>query len=165
VHDSAALPQEFALAATGLNGTLFIAAARNVALLNMPRDVSPGGPVPIPYPNAFQAGASASPPPVSRQLPRELLPADFQTILSRLQEKYGSKLNVIPSDAEWVEVSVENVPAAQLHADLQNARNVLFGDAEPRVQVIQPLRPTGAGIFLHLLSEPNWSDIARLSGK
>lgn len=121
--------------------------------------------MPIPYPNALQPGASASPPALSRQLPRELLPADFQSILSRLQEKYGSKLNVTPNDAEWVEVSVENVPAAQLHADIQNARNVLFGDAESRIQVIQPLRPTGEGIFLHLLSEPNWSDIARMSGK
>ena len=131
----------------------------------MPRDASPGGPIPIPYPNAQRAGTGATPPAVAHNLPKELLPAEFQSILARLAEKYGSKLNVTPTDAEWVEVSVENLRASQLHAELQTARNVLFGNAESRVQVIQPLRPTGPGIFLHLITEPNWGDVARFSGK
>ena len=135
------------------------------ALLDMPRDVSPGGPIPIPYPNTQRAGTGATPPAVPHNLPKELLPAEFQSILARLTEKYGSRLNVTPTDAEWVEVSVENLPASQLQAELQNARNVLFGNAESRVQVIQPLRPTGPGIFLHLITEPNWADVARFSGK
>jgi hypothetical protein len=42
---------------------------------------------------------------------------------------------------------------------------VLFGNAESRVQVIQPLRPTGTEIHLHLLTAPNWADSARSYGK
>ena len=125
----------------------------------------PGGPVPIPYPNVTSAGASGAPPAVRGHVPKELLSPEFQTILARLAERFGSKLNVTPADPEWVEISVANISPAQLHAELQNARNTLFGNAAVRVQVIQPGSPGSASIFLHLLSEPNWGDVARFSGK
>ena len=70
----------------------------------------------------------------------------------RLAQKYGSKLRVNVTDAEWVEISVENVSAPELQGQLQQERNVLFGTAESRLQVIQPLQATGTGIYLHLLS-------------
>jgi len=131
----------------------------------MPLNISPGGPLPIPYPNITQGSSSATPPALPRPIPKELLPAEFQTILARLGEKFGAKLNVNPTDPEWVEVSVENVSAVQLQDELQNARNTLFGNAAAKVQVIQPTNPTGSSIYLHLVTEPNWGDIARFAGK
>ena len=131
----------------------------------MPLNISPGGPLPIPYPNIGQDSSSSAPPAVPRPIPKELLAAEFQTILARLGEKFGSRLKVNPTDPEWVEISVENVSAVQLQNELQNARNTLFGTAAAKMQVIQPTNPTGSSIFLHLLTEPNWGDIARVSGK
>jgi hypothetical protein len=124
---------------------------------------TPHGPLPIPYPNIAESGAT--PPTIPRPIPKELLPPELQAILARLADKFGTKLNVTPADAEWVEISVANLPASQLHSELQGARNTLFGNAAARVQVIQSPTPSGASIFLHLLAEPNWGDIARLSGK
>jgi hypothetical protein len=130
-----------------------------------PENFFPGGPVPIPYPNIASAGAGPTPPAVRRPIPKELLSPEFQTILARLGERFGSKLNVAPADPEWIEISVANIPAAQLLTELQNARNTLFGNAASRVQVIQPTGPSSSSIFLHLLSEPNWGDVTRFSGK
>ena len=116
------------------------------------------GPIPIPYPNV-----SASPPKALKPLTKEVLPAEFQSILARLQQKYGAGLQVKVTDSQWVEISVANLPAKQLQAQLQLARKALFGSAEPRMQVIQPLGSTGPGIFLHLLREPVWGDLATMA--
>jgi len=70
-------------------------------------------------------------------------------------------LNAI--DREWVEVSADHLPAAQLHAQLQTRRNALFGSAEPRMQVIQQMKPTGTVVYLHMLNEPVWGNRALMS--
>ncbi len=129
----------------------------------MPKN-SPGtNPIPIPYPNVTDLGATPYLPAVASPLPKELLPAELQSALVRLGQKYGAGLRVTVTDSEWVEISMENLPAAQLHAQIQSERKVLFGTAESRVQVIQPLRPTGSEIFLHLLSEPQWGNRAMMA--
>jgi hypothetical protein len=102
----------------------------------------------------------------ARPIPRELLPPDFRWALMRLEQRYGAALRVNVTDANWMEISVENVPAVMLAAQLQNERKVLFGAAEPRMQIISPLRPTGNEVCLHLLTEPNWGDRrGMMSGK
>ena len=84
-------------------------------------------------PSQFSANTSR-PPVVANPLPKELLPAELQSILVRLGQKYGAGLRVSVTDAEWVEVSVDNLSAAQLHDQLQSERNILFGTAESRLQ-------------------------------
>jgi hypothetical protein len=129
----------------------------------MASNSAPGGPTPVPYPNTVDLSSTSAPPRVASPLPKELLPADFQSILVRLAQKYGAGLHANVTDAEWVEISVENVSAPELHAQLQQERNVLFGAAQSRLQVIQPLQATGTGIYLHLLSEPKWGDLATVA--
>ncbi len=98
------------------------------------------------------------PPTVARPIPRESLRPEFQWVLTRLEQRYGAALHVHVTDAQWVEIRVENIPAVLLAAQLQNERKSLFGTAEPRVQVISPLRPIGDAICLHLLAEPDWGN-------
>jgi hypothetical protein len=93
------------------------------------------------------------------------LPADFQFILVRLAQKYGAGFRVKVTDAEWIEISVENVSASELHRQLQQERNVLFGPAESRLQVIQPQQSASSGIYLHLLSEPKWGDLSTMAAR
>lgn len=131
----------------------------------MASNSAPGGPTPLPYPNIVDLSSTSSPPQVASPLPKELLPADFRSILVRLAQKYGSKLRVNVTDAEWVEISVENVSAPELQGQLQQERNVLFGTAESRLQVIQPLQATGTGIYLHLLSAPKWGDLTTMAAR
>lgn len=104
------------------------------------------------------------PPMVAKPIPKELLPAEFQWILTCLGQRYGAALHVNVTDAAWLEISVENIPAGILAGQLQNERKVLFGVAEPRVQVISSTRPTGDTIYLHLLTDPEWG-ARRFSGK
>ena len=99
-----------------------------------------------------------SPPVAARPIPRELLPPEFQSVLRRLEQRYGAALHINVTDAKWVEITVENLPAALLTVQLQQERRELFGVAEPRMQVIAPLRPMGNAIYLHLLTEPEWSN-------
>ena len=99
------------------------------------------------------SSAVPKPPTISSQLPRELLPAEFQNILVRLAQKYGSALQVKVTDAEWVEITVENLGALELGKQIQNERNVLFGTAESRMQLIQA---NSNQLYLHLLNEPVW---------
>jgi hypothetical protein len=107
------------------------------------------------------------PPRVGRPIPKEQLPPELQSVLSRLAQRYGPALHVNVTDVQWVEISVEKIPAAVLAAQLQSERKVLFGTAEPRIQVITPLRPLGNSVCLHLPTEPDWGDLAgqRFSGK
>jgi hypothetical protein len=88
---------------------------------------------------------------------------DFQAVLRRLEQRFGTALRVNVTDASWVEISVENIPAAVLAAQLQNERKMLFGAADPQVQVIQPLRPMGNIICLHLLGTPEWGSRAMMA--
>lgn len=138
------------------------------ALLKLPGGfsndmASQPNPIPIPYPNIVDLDSTAAPPTVARSVPKELLPAEFQSVLVRLAQKYGAGFHVNVTDAEWVEISVDNVSAPQLHAQIQQGRNVLFGTAESRLQVIQPLQSTGTAIYLHLLSEPKWGDLGTMA--
>jgi hypothetical protein len=118
---------------------------------DMPSDAAPDGPVPLPRRHSTGPGFTPN-------LPEELLPAEFRSILVRLRQRFGSALHVIPTDTEWVEVTVDNLSAAEVQSKVQSERNVLFGNADSRVQVILPVRPSGSEIHLHLLSEPNWGD-------
>ena len=103
------------------------------------------------------------PPAFRSQLPNSLWPREFQTILSRLQQKYGSALRVTSADREWLEFHVEGMPLPQLYAELQQQRDaLLFGFAE-RIQLIHPLRPGQSGLYFHLLSIPSFIDRARLA--
>lgn len=129
----------------------------------MASNSAPGGPTPVPYPNIVDLSSTSAPPKVSSPLPKELLPADFRSILVRLAQKYDDGFHVNVTDAEWIEISVENVSAPELHAQLQQERNVLFGTAESRLQVIQPQQSSSAGIYLHLLSEPKWGDLTTMA--
>jgi hypothetical protein len=105
------------------------------------------------------------PPKFARPVPRESLPAEFQSALAGLEKRYGAALRVNVVDARWAEVSVENIPAAMLTTQLQNERRMLFGAADPKMQVISPVRPIGQSIFLHYLTEPDWGNRAMMMSK
>ena len=114
----------------------------------------PGDPArPFTAGNLPTSGAVSNPPTVGSEVPRELLPAEFQNILVRLAQKHGSALHVKVTDAEWVEITVDNVGAVELGKQIQNERHVLFGSAESRMQVIQA---NSAQVYLHMLNEPVW---------
>ena len=93
-----------------------------------------------------------------RPLTKESLSAEFQGILTRVGRRFGAGLNVNVTDSAWVEISVGNLSAKQLQAQLQLDRKTLFGTAESRMQVIEPLQSTGGVIHLHMLSDPAWGD-------
>ena len=140
----------FGLAAARASATLFTAVENFPAAPNdMPGD--PDRPFILGQPPS--SAATPKPPAVGTQLPRELLPAEFQNILVRLAQKHGSALHVNVTDAEWVAISVDSVGAAELGRQMQNERNVLFGAADSRMQVIQA---NSGQVYLHLLSEPVW---------
>ena len=105
------------------------------------------------------------PPTFARPVPRELLTTEFQSVLASLEKRYGAALRVNVVDAKWVEVSVETIPAAMLTMQLQNERRMLFGAADPKMQVISPVRPMGESIFLHYLTEPDWGNRAMMMSK
>ena len=106
---------------------------------------------------------SAIPPKTRRPLTKQVLSAEFQFILTLLRQKYGAALQVKVTDAQWVEISVADLPATQLQAQLQFARGQFFGAAEPRMQVIQPHGSTGPGVFLHLLHKPMFGDLSTMA--
>lgn len=105
------------------------------------------------------------PPTFANPVPKKLLPSEFQSVLAGLERRYGAALRVNVVDARWVEISVENVPASLLTTQLQNERSILFGAADPKMQVISPVRPLGDSIFLHLLTEPDWGNRAMMMSK
>jgi len=96
-------------------------------------------------------------PEFARPLRKESLPHEFQSVLLRLEQRFGANLQVNVTDTNWVEISVENLHPDILLLQLENERKLLFGAAEPRLQVIPPLRPTGNVVYLHLLTEPEWN--------
>jgi hypothetical protein len=98
-----------------------------------------------------------TPPPVPKQLPRELLPREFQSILLRLEQSYGSELEVTTSDPQWLEVNVEEMSGKELFDELQSEKNVLFAGLEGRVQMIQPQSQSEDGLYFHLPVAPDWS--------
>jgi|SoiMethySBSTD1v2_1073268.scaffolds.fasta_scaffold1085465_1 hypothetical protein len=118
---------------------------------------------PILHPDVVDLSGTSAPPNVPSSLPQELLPSEFRSILVRLAQKYGAGLNVNVTDREWVEISVANLSGSELHTQLQNARDVLFGDAESRLQVIPSQQASGVTIYLHLLSPPQWGDLSTMS--
>ena len=103
------------------------------------------------------------PPAFRRQLPDSLWPREFQTILSRLQQKYGSALRVTSVDREWLEFHVEGMLLPLLHAELQQQRGALLAGFAERIQLIHPLRPGQSGLYFHLLSPPSFQDRSRLA--
>ena len=119
----------------------------------MPKHSATFGQTPSSYPNT-----PVNSPQGVRPLTKESLPAEFQAILTRIGRRFGVGLRVNVTDSAWVEISVDNLPAKQLHAQLQLDRKSLFGTAESRMQVIQPLQSTAPVIHLHMLNEPNWGD-------
>ena len=88
---------------------------------------------------------------------------EFRSVLVALAQKYGSALQVNVTDPEWVEVSVQNLSAADLQTQLHTQRNVLFGAAESRLQVIPPSQGSSNVIYLHLLNEPRWGNLATIA--
>lgn len=103
------------------------------------------------------------PPSARAQLPRAQLPHEFQTLLSRLEQKYRSRLRVTTSDREWLEFHVEGVPIAQLHSELNLQKHTLLAGFVERMQLIHPLRPGASGLYFHLLSVPSFLDRASLA--
>ena len=118
---------------------------------------------PIPNPDVVDLESTLTPPDVSKPLPQELLPTDFRSVLVRLAQKYGAGLQVNVTDAEWVEISVENLSAADLQTQLHSERSVLFGAVESRLQVISPSQVDSNIIYLHLLNQPRWGEISTMA--
>lgn len=103
-------------------------------------------------------------PPLTRsQLPHFQLPQEFQTLLTRLQQRYRSGLRVTSSDREWLEFHVAGVPLVQLHAELQQQKDALLAGFAERIQLIHPLRPGQSGLYFHLLTAPSFLDRANLA--
>ena len=98
-----------------------------------------------------------------KPLTKESLPAEFQSILTRVARRFGAGLDVKVTDSAWVEISVQNLSAKQLYAQLQLDRKTLFESAESRMQVIEPLQSTGGVIHLHMLNAPVWGDRATMA--
>ena len=98
------------------------------------------------------------PPKGTQPIAKEKLSAEFQAILKRLELSFGTGLRVSVLDPEWVQVSVAPLPAPQFIAQIQARRNMLFGAADSRMQVIQQLTPTGTATYLHMLNAPNWAN-------
>lgn len=124
----------------------------------MPKPHGTSGPTPSSYPNT-----AVNSPQGVRPLTKESLPAEFQAILTRIGRRFGAGLQVNVTDAAWVEVRVQNQSAKQLHAQLQLDRKSLFGTAESRMQVIEPLQSTGGVIHLHMLNDPVWGNPATMA--
>lgn len=97
-------------------------------------------------------------------IPKEALTQEFQWVLWCLEQRYGAALHVNVTDAAWVQISVENIPAAVLAEQLQSERKSLFGTLDRRMQVIVPQRLTTNEISLHVPTEPVW-DVGRFYSK
>ena len=98
------------------------------------------------------------PPKGTQPIAKEKLSAEFQAILKRLELSFGTGIRVSVLDPEWVQVSVAPLPAPHFVAQIQARRNMLFGAADSRMQVIQQLTPSGMATYLHMLNAPNWGN-------